>query len=264
MATHSVTSSSHARAREGVPVEVHISLGAFHATTPAAPDRSLPTRRQLLLLPLLTCVLSCQTQSWEQYMEAAAFAYQDQDFESAEQWFMAAEQVALEFEPADPRLAITLGNLADFYHAQARDAEAEPLYQEALTRLERVDGPDSPRVGRFAADLAVFYAVLDRPEEAEPLFQRALGILDWELGPDHQDVLLIRTALAGLYLRDGRYRNAEPLYRELLALTLEQAEPDQDQLLTVLEEYAGVFRGMNRTEDALALENRARAIRDAL
>lgn len=230
---------------------------------PATPSSNLGAPR-LLLLSALVCILGCQTQSWEQYMEAAAFAYQDQDYETAEQWFIAAEQIALEFEPPDPRLAITLGNLADFYHAQARDAEAEPLYQEALARLQRIDGPDSARVGRFAADLAVFYAVLDRPEEAEPLFQRAVGILDWELGPDHPDVLVIRTALAGLYLREGRYRDAEPLYREVLALTLDRAEPDQDQLLTILQEYAVVFRAMNRPDDALALENRARALRDAL
>jgi tetratricopeptide (TPR) repeat protein len=226
--------------------------------------QSTPGRRHLAIATVLICTLACQTQSWEQYMEAAAFAYQDQDFVAAEQWFVAAEQIALEFEPSDPRLAITLGNLADFYHAQARDAEAEPLYQEALARLERIDGPESPRVGRFVADLAVFYAVLDQPEEAEPLFQRALDILDWTLGPDHADVLVIRTSLAGLYLQEGRYRDAEPLYREVLAHTLGQTQPDQDQLLTVLQEYAIVFRGMDRPDDALALESRARAIRDAL
>ena len=225
---------------------------------------STPRRTHLAIATVLFCTLACQTQSWEQYMEAAAFAYQDQNFEAAEQWFAAAEQVALEFEPSDPRLAITLGNLADFYHAQARDAEAEPLYQEALSRLERIDGPESPRVGRFVADLAAFYAVLDRPEEAEPLFQRALDMLDWELGPDHADVLVIRTSLAGLYLQEGRYRDAEPLYREVLAHTLGQAEPDQDQLLTVLQEYAIVFRGLDRQDDALALEARATAIRNAL
>lgn len=218
----------------------------------------------LVILTVLVCTVACQTQSWEQYMEAAAFAYQDQDYEAAETWFVAAEQIALEFEPSDPRLAITLGNLADFYHAQARDPEAEPLYLEALALLERIDGPESSRVARFVADLALFYAVLDRDEEAEPLFQRALNTLDWELGPDHSDVLVIRTALAGLYLQRGHYGDAEPLYREVLALTRNQRELDQDQLLTVLQEYALVLRGMDRINDALDLEASARAIRDAL
>ena len=264
MVLQPTTSESREGASTGVPRDARVDGGRPRIATNGEHARPGSGRRRLMCLTALTLVLGCQTQSWEQYMEAAAFAYQDQDFEAAEQWFVAAEQVALEFEPSDPRLAITLGNLADFYHAQARDSEAEPLYQEALARLERIDGPESPRVGRFAADLAVFYAVLDQSEDAEPLFQRALGILDWEVGPAHPDVLVIRTVLAGLYLREGRHRDAEPLYREVLALTLDQAEPDQDQLLTILQEYAVVFRGMNRPDDALALEGRARAIRDAL
>ena len=149
-------------------------------------------------------------------MEAAAFAYQDGRYEEAEAWFLAAEQLAGEFEPSDPRLALTLGNLADFYHAQARDDEAEPLFRESLTRLERIDGPDSARVARFVADLAVFYTVLDRDEEAEPLYLRALETLEWEHGPYHDDVLVIRTTLAGFYLQQMRYADAEPLYREVL------------------------------------------------
>ena len=183
-------------------------------------------------------------------MEAAAFAYQDENFVDAEQWFLAAEQVALGFASTDPRLAVTLGNLADLYHAQARDVEAEPLYREAVERLERIDGPESPRVARFIADLASFYAILDRSEEAEPLFLRALDTLDWELGPGPPGVLVIR--------------NADPLYREVLAILLTSEEPDQDHLMTVLRDYARVLRATGRESDALALETRGQALRDAL
>ncbi len=219
---------------------------------------------QLLLVAALTGLPVCQSQSWEQYMNAAAFAYQDENFDEAEQWFLAAEQAALGFEPSDPRLAITLGNLADLYHAQARDAEAEPLYQQALTLLERIDGPDSPRVARFAADLAGFYAVLDRPEEAEPLFLRALATLDWELGPEHHDVLIIRTRLAGMYLESARYDAADPLYREVLAIMLATTGSDRDLLVTVLREYARLLRSTGRDEEAAEIEARAREIVDAL
>ena len=218
----------------------------------------------LLLLATLLGTEACETQTWEQYMEAAAFAYQDENFVDAERWFLAAEQVALGFASTDPRLAVTLGNLADLYHAQARDVEAEPLYQEALERLERIDGPESPRVARFVADLASFYAILDRTEEAKPLFLRALDTLDWELGPDHRDVLVIRTGLAGLYLELGEYGNADPLYREVLSILLASEEPDQDHLMTVLRDYARVLRATGRESDALALETRWQALRNAL
>jgi tetratricopeptide (TPR) repeat protein len=197
-------------------------------------------------------------------MEAAAFAYQDGRYQEAEEWFLTAEQVAASFEPSDPRLAVTLGNLADFYHAQARDEEAEPLYLESLSLLERIDGPDSARVARFVADLAVFYTVLDRYEEAEPLFLRALETLEWEFGPYQLEVLVIRTAMAGLYLQATRYVDAEPVYREVLAILLDTPVLETDHLLTVLDEYALVLRALDRESDALELEARARAVRATL
>ena len=215
------------------------------------------------VLGLLCSLPACQDRSWEQYMEAAAFAFQDGHYEEAEEWFLAADRVAARFEPTDPRLALTLGNLADFYHARARDDEAEPLYWESLTLLERIDGPDAPRVARFVADLAGFYTVLDRYEEAEPLFLRALDTLEWKLGPAHLDVLIVRTGLAGLYLQQTRYTEAEAIYREVLATLLDTPDADQDQLVTVLQEYALVLRQTDRDGDALALEARARALRDA-
>ena len=195
-------------------------------------------------------------------MEAAAFAFQDANYEEAEGWFLAAERVAVGFEPADPRLALTLGNLADFYHAQARDDEAEPLYWESLALLERIEGPNAPRVARFVADLAGFYTALDRYEEAEPLFLRALDTLERELGLSHLDALMVRTGLAGLYLQQLRYTDAEAIYREVLATMLDAPNADQDHLATVLQEYALVLRQTDRNTDALALEARARALRD--
>ena len=222
------------------------------------------TLRTAAVLVLLGSCLGCQDGSWEQYMEAAAFAYQDGYYEDAEEWFLAAEQVATRFESSDPRLALTLGNLADFYHAQARNDEAEPLYWEALGLLEQIDGPEAPRVARFVADLAAFYTEVDRYEEAEPHYLRALDTLDWELGPAHLDVLIIRTGLAGLYLRQERYTEAEVGYREVLTTLLETPDADQDLLVTVLREYALVLRQTGRDTDALTLEARARALRDPL
>jgi len=212
-------------------------------------------------LPVL--LVACLQQSWEQYMEAAAFAYQDEAFEEAEQWYLTAETKARTFPDDDPRLAITLGNLADLYHAQARDRDAEPLYEEALDRLQRIEGADSPRVARFAADLAIFYTALDRPEEAEPLYRQALETLDWALGPYHRDVVLLRTALAGFYLGEGRYAEADPLYREVLAILRSTAGADQDHLLTALDEYATLLRATGHDAEAEAASAEAGAIRGA-
>ena len=196
-------------------------------------------------------------------MDAAAFAYQDGRTEEAEALFLLAAQLAEELEDTDPRLALTLGNLADLYRAQARDEEAESAYLESLALLERIEGPDSPRVARFVADIAVFYTALGRVEEAEPLYWRALDALEWTHGFYHDDVLELRTMLAGFLLQQERYREAEPLYVEVLAILLDAPEPDRDQdrLLTVLDEYAALLRATGRDDEAAAAAGRASDIR---
>ena len=249
--------------RTELPVTDRAGRAAFRPRTKSF-RRIHAVGRGVVVAGLIAAVSGCQERSWEQYMEAAAFAAQDGRYQEAEEWFLAADRVAARFGPSDPRGALTLANLADFYHAQARDDEAEPLYWESLALLERIDGPDAPRVARFVADLAAFFTVLDRYEEAEPLYFRALDALEWELGPAHLDVLVIRTGLAGLYLQQMRYTEAEAIYRVVLAALLEAPAPDQDQLVTVLEEYALLLRQTDRENDALTLEARARALRQAL
>ena len=225
--------------------------------------RVLATGSWLAIAAALATLVGCQTQSWDQYMDAAAFAYQDGRTEEAEALFLLAAQLAEEFDGTDPRLALTLGNLAGLYRSQARDEAAESAYLESLALLERSDGPDSPRVARFVADIAVFYTDLGRVEEAEPLYYRALEALEWTHGPFHDDVLELRTMLAGFLLQQERYREAEPLYVEVLAILLDTPEPDRDQdrVLTALDEYATLLRAAGRADEAAAAEARARDIR---
>ncbi len=219
--------------------------------------------RSSIAAAALAALLGCQSQSWEQYMDAAAFARQDGRIEEAEALFLLAAQAAAGFDDADPRLALTLGNLAELYHAQARDEEAEAAWRESLARLERAEGPDSLRAARFAVDAAVFYTVLGRVEEAEPLYRRALETLERAHGPWHADVLELRTMLAGFLLQQQRHAEAEPLYVEVLAILLDAPEPerDHDRVLTALDEYAALLRTTGRADEAAAAEARARRIR---
>ena len=236
-----------------MPCAARAVLGAAGTATPS----------WLAIAAALAILAGCQTQSWEQYMDAAAFAYQDGRTEEAESFFLLAAQVAAEFDDADPRRALTLGNLADLYRAEARDEEAESAYLESLALLEAIDGPDSPRVARFVADIAVFYTDLGRVEEAEPLYWRALEALEWTHGFYHDDVLELRTMLAGFLLQQERYREAEPLYVEVLAILLDTPEPDRDldRVLTALDEYAALLRATGRDDEAAEAAARASGIR---
>ncbi len=84
---------------------------------------------------------------------------------------------------------VEVARLAGFYHAQGRYAEAEPLYQRALTISEKALGPDHPNTTGFertwkqegVATALENYAVLlratNRADEAEELEVRAAAIL---------------------------------------------------------------------------------------
>lgn len=216
-----------------------------------------------LTAAILSLLAACQQATWKQQMNAAVFAQQDGRFEAAEELFHAAERSATEFGPTDFRLAVTLGSLANFYHSQARDEEAELLYLESLELLQQIDGPTSARVGRFTADLALFYTALDRTEEAEPLYERALETLTLLQGPFDDEVITIRIALASFYLQQNRYADAELLYSEVLAI-LRNRESNLDELLVVLEDYATLMRSTGRSDEAIPLESQVIDLRTRL
>ncbi len=64
---------------------------------------------------------------WESYMATGAAAYQEGRYAEAQRQLEAARNAAEGFGPQDPRLAMSLNNLAELYRAQGRYADAEPL-----------------------------------------------------------------------------------------------------------------------------------------
>ena len=66
-----------------------------------------------------------------------------------------------------------------------RAAEAIPLFEQALTGLERVLGADHPTTLTSRNNLALAYQETGRAAEAIPLFERALTGMERVLGADH-------------------------------------------------------------------------------
>jgi tetratricopeptide (TPR) repeat protein len=100
-------------------------------------------------------------------------------------------RLALHDEPAAAEplhdVAISLNNLADFYRAQGRYADAEPLYKRALAIREKALGPDHPDIATSLNTLAELYRAQGRYADAEPLYKRSLAIREKALGPDHRE-----------------------------------------------------------------------------
>ncbi len=114
--------------------------------------------------------------TWDQAAQAGAQAYLHGDYAAAERHLVAALRTAEEFGPEDPRLALSLNNLALVYHAQDRYDEAEPVYQRAITITERALGPDHPNLAASLGNLAELYRTQKKYVEAEPLYREALAI----------------------------------------------------------------------------------------
>ena len=75
---------------------------------------------------------------------------------------------------------------------------------------------------------------------------------------------IVLDTLASLYRDQDRYGEAEPLYQRALAIDEKALGPDHPTVAEDLENYAALLRKMSRLDEALALEVRARSIRDKL
>ena len=71
--------------------------------------------------------------------------------------------------PHHPDTAQSLNNLANLYHNQGKDAQAEPLYVRALAIDERALGPQHPTTQHIRANYADLLRTMGRDAEAAAL-----------------------------------------------------------------------------------------------
>nr|MDZ8282241.1 FxSxx-COOH system tetratricopeptide repeat protein [Nostoc sp. ChiSLP01] len=152
------------------------------------------------------------------------------------------------------------------YYLQERGqyAEAEPLYQTALSLRRRLLGEAHTDVATSYNNLAALYQSQGRYSEAEPLHQKALSLRRLLLGEEHADVARSYNNLALLYYSQGRYSEAEPLYQTALSLMqqlLGEAHPD---IATTYNNLANLYYSQGRYSDAESLYQRALLLRQQL
>jgi tetratricopeptide (TPR) repeat protein len=81
--------------------------------------------------------------------------------------------------------ALLLQKVGVYFYYRGQYEDVEPLYQQAQTIIEQVEGPDTLHTAAILIDLANLYDNQGKNEQAEPLSQRALAIYDRQLGPEH-------------------------------------------------------------------------------
>ena len=174
------------------------------------------TRALALIVAVVSSLLYLKTiflpdENWGEYHESGWAAFKGKNFVAAEKQFLVALKEAERFPNDDPRLRLTLNNLAETYREQKKYSEAEPFYRRVLERDERFLGPEHPNVAASLNNLANNYRVLGKYAEAEPLYKRALEIWKKILGPEHPLVSHIQGGYADLLRKTGRVAEAEVL-----------------------------------------------------
>lgn len=162
----------------------------------------------LLCMLLFTGAAAGIGNTWDEDAQAGVHAYLHGDYATAERHLWAALRTAEGIGPEDPRLALSLNNLALVYHAQGRYDEAEPMYQRAITITERALGPDHPNLAASLGNLAELYRTQKKYVEAEPLYREAVFIWEQALGLYDLQVALWLEDCAGVLRKLNRNQEA--------------------------------------------------------
>ena len=159
-------------------------------------------------------------------------------------------------------VATSLNNLALLYSNQGQNAQAEPLYQEALAIQEKALGLEHPAVATSLNNLAGLSSIQGQYARAERLYQRALAIQEKALGPEHPAVATSLNNLAGLYHNQGQYARAERLYQRALGIREKALSPEHPDMANSLNNLAVLYCNQGRYVQAEPLYQRALAIQE--
>ena len=119
--------------------------------------------------------------------------------------------------PDDDQISAALQSLADVRYKQGRNADAEPLYREALAVARRRHGNTGPMVAARLAALGTFLGYTGRPADGEPLLREALALRRAAYGEAHPpEVLSVLITLGDVTRYERRFAESEVMMRDAL------------------------------------------------
>ncbi|MFQ5449227.1 MAG: tetratricopeptide repeat protein [Nitrospinaceae bacterium] len=165
-------------------------------------------------------------ENWEDYHNAGLAAYGKGDYAEAEKKLLAALHEAEKFPIDDPRLALSLNNMAEIDRVQGKYAEAEPYIKRSLAIAEKVQGSEHPKVAAILNTLAGNYRVRGMYAEAAPLAKRAFIIWEKTLGLENPLVNFALEGYVDLLHKIGRDAEAKSFVAHLKARQPNPAQGD--------------------------------------
>jgi hypothetical protein len=222
-------------------------------------------------------------ESWQAVAQAADFAGQQTLADEAERSITHLEQTLTQKTSQDAALAtqsaIYRADHSDFSEDDGQQAISD--LEDALKKLESIQGTNSPAVGYLCLHLGRRQALMGDPASALSNLERAVDVLQQNLGERHVDVAIALAALAGAYhhaasfqlgpggsnaLPDpdqipaavrGLWEKSSAAYGKALAIRESHGTKDDARLYDLLMLRANVLRELDCPRDAEALERRA-------
>ena len=113
---------------------------------------------------------------WDRYNVSAQQAMSQGNTIEAERFFNLALKEAENLPASDPKLSLTLNNLANCLRQQGRYTDAEPLYKRAITAKEKQVGVNHKDLAILLENYAKMLRLAGRTPEAEKIDSRVLAI----------------------------------------------------------------------------------------
>ncbi|UCD64529.1 MAG: CHAT domain-containing protein [Candidatus Zixiibacteriota bacterium] len=196
------------------------------------------------------------------FINLASFCNRLGQYSEAEQLLeqALANTVNKDGDRASDRLALCLRGLGQVCAYQNRPAEAESLYQRALTVDEEIYGQVHPEVAQDLTVLANRYLTDGKYEEAEQADLRALAILEELLGANHPDIPRCLDGLAEVSIARGEYSRADSLYQRSLQIISTALGTNHPQYADFLRHCAELHRLRHETDTSLKMIEQAASI----
>lgn len=154
-------------------------------------------------------------------------------------------------------------NLATLLDFSQREADAVPLYEQAIADYEAMDPPDTEVAAQLRNNLAMIYKGLGKFSLAEQHYLRALEALEAEQGEASEPVAAVYNNLGGLYYTAGFAEQAKEMFTQGMKTRVEllgEQHPDVAQshcnLATVFHELGDNDSAVEHFERSLDILER--------
>ncbi|WP_089728791.1 tetratricopeptide repeat protein [Candidatus Thiosymbion oneisti] len=164
-------------------------------------------------------------------------------------------------ESNDPRIALTLSNLAAMYEAQGRYKDAEEILLKVLKIQERAFGKKHPNYATTLNNISSLYTRSGKYEEAEKVQLEALNIVEASYGKMHPATATFLNNLAFIYLKLARYNEAAPLIERAITIRTSTLGPDHPELISPLENLLEIFQKAGDQRKVNELSNKIQQLK---